>query len=63
MFVEIDDVFVRKDLYEGKYKPDLKKLAEFHSILGDNCVIASELQQLKEYVQRFGSNVNQKIEL
>jgi hypothetical protein len=26
VFPAIDDVFVRKDLYEGKYKPDKKEL-------------------------------------
>jgi hypothetical protein len=26
VFTAIDDVFVRKDLYEGKYKPDRKAL-------------------------------------
>ena len=26
IFLDIDDVFVRKDLYEGKYKPDLKMI-------------------------------------
>ena len=25
MFLGLDDVFVRRDLYEGKYAPDLEK--------------------------------------
>ena len=25
VFVELDDVFVRRDLYEGKYAPDLEQ--------------------------------------
>ena len=29
LFLDLDDVFVRKDLYEGKYKPDLEKLKDF----------------------------------
>ncbi|XP_023321595.1 uncharacterized protein LOC111696271 [Eurytemora carolleeae] len=35
--VDIDDVFVRKDLYEGKYKPDLNMIKKFEKLYSSSC--------------------------
>ena len=37
--VGIDQVYIRKDLYEGKYKPDMKKLEQFYKEERKNCRI------------------------
>ena len=29
----VDDVFVRKDLYEGKYAPDMQALKKFEEVM------------------------------
>ena len=34
--LDLDDVFVRRDLYEGKYAPDLEKQAEFEIEMNGN---------------------------
>ena len=56
-------MFIRKDLYEGKYKPDLKKEAEFYSMLGDSCNMQTDMEQLQDYVQYITADRNFKIEL
>jgi len=35
--VFIDDVFIRKDLYEGKYKPDPKMIEKFEATFDSTC--------------------------
>ena len=37
--VGIDQVYIRKDLYEGKYKPDMEKLEQFYRDERKNCRI------------------------
>ena len=32
-FILVDDVFVRKDLYEGKYAPDMQAWKKFDDIM------------------------------
>jgi len=61
--VEIDDVFVRKDLYEGKYKPDQKKEVEFNQIMGDSCSMQTDMEKLEDYIQYITADRNFKIEL
>lgn len=61
--VEIDDVFVRKDLYEGKYKPDLEKEAEFQRLMGDSCGIQKDMEWLEDYIQYMSADRNFRIEL
>ena len=56
-------MFIRKDLYEGKYKPDLKKQAEFYELIGDNCSMQTEMEQFREYIQNISEERNLKIEL
>ena len=60
---EIDDVFVRKDLYEGKYKPDLEKEAEFNQMMGDSCSMQTDMEQLEDYIQYITADKKFKIEL
>ena len=60
---EIDDVFVRKDLYEGKYKPDRKKEVEFNQIMGDSCSMQTDMEKLEDYIQYITADRNFKIEL
>jgi len=61
--VEIDDVFIRRDLYEGKYKPDLAKQAEFYSLIGDSCTMQTEMEQLQDYIQHLSQDRDAKTEL
>ena len=56
-------MFIRKNLYEGKYKPDLKKEAEFYAMLGDSCNMQTDMEQLQDYVQYITADRNFKIEL
>ena len=60
---EIDDVFIRKDLYEGKYKPDLRKEAEFYTMMGDTCNMQTDMEQLQDYLQYITADEHFKIEL
>jgi len=61
--VEIDDVFIRKDLYEGKYKPDPEKEVEFEALMGESCDLKNDMVQLEEYIQYISVDKNFKIEL
>lgn len=52
--VEIDDIFVRRDLYEGKYAPDPEAEARFHTSTFAHCSVSpswrlEELQSLLQY--------------
>ena len=47
----IDDVFVRQDLYDGKYAPNMVAWAEFESLMGDSCKWKGNMMQLEDIVQ------------
>jgi len=61
--VEIDDVFIRRDLYEGKYKPDPVKQAEFYNMLGNSCFMKTEFEQLQDFVREISADRNFMIKL
>ena len=44
--LEIDDIFVRKDLSEGKYKIDLKAAEKFETYYYDGYETAREKDEL-----------------
>jgi hypothetical protein len=47
--VDIDDVFVRKDLYEGKYKPDQKMMKKFEHEYGSRCIVDTDSTKVQFY--------------
>ena len=50
LFSAIDDVFVRKDLYDGKYSPDMDAWAEFELMVGTKETLETINHQLKSDV-------------
>merc|ERR1711971_1021892 len=51
--VGLDDVFIRKDLYEGKYKPDLSKIDEFYKVTRQNCKVMNSMEVFLSIVEDF----------
>ena len=51
--VGLDDVFIRKDLYEGKYQPDMQKLEEFYRVTRSNCKVMSSLEVFLKEIENF----------
>ena len=62
-FPEVDDVFVREDLLEGKYVPDMKAWAEFDLLVGMNCQKKRQREELKNIMQEMVSITSYKEEL
>ena len=46
----VDDVFVRKDLYEGKYAPDMQALKKFEEVMEKLQLSAEEEKQDNEEI-------------
>lgn len=51
--VGFDDVFIRKDLYEGKYKPDMQKLGEFYRVTRRNCKVMNAMEVFLRTIRDF----------
>ena len=51
--VGLDDVFIRKDLYEGKYKPDMNKVEEFYRVTRLNCKVLNAMEVFLRTIKDF----------
>ena len=51
--VGLDDVFIRKDLFEGKYKPDMSKIDEFYKVTRQNCKVMNSMEVFLSIVEDF----------
>jgi len=62
--VEIDDIFVRRDLYEGKYSPDPEGETRYLSA-GGSCVLSSswKIEELQYVIQYYTQDRLFRIEL
>jgi hypothetical protein len=60
-FLAIDDVFVRQDLYKGKYAPDMIAWAEFDSLVGASCRRKGGVQELEIIVQEISRDIKLRI--
>ena len=47
LIVLVDDVFVRKDLYEGKYAPDMQAWEKFDEVMKQLLQISDEEEKSK----------------
>lgn len=47
--VDIDDVFIKKELYEGKYKPDPKMIKKFELEYGSRCIWDTDATKVQFY--------------
>ena len=62
MFLGLDDVFVRRDLYEGKYAPDLEKQRIFE--LESNGNQLWNFEEVKQELHKIKPDIeNAKVEL
>ena len=50
IFIIVDDVFVRKDLYEGKYAPDMQAWKRFEDVMEKLQLSAEEEEKDKEEI-------------
>ena len=49
----MDDVFIRRDLFHGKYKPDHNKLEEFYRDIKLLCKIRNSQQNFFDLIRSF----------
>ena len=59
----IDDIFVRQDLYEGPYSPDMNAWTEFNQLEENSCHRDGDDAKLNQIVQEISKENPQKTEL